>query len=414
MRPDLSNLISKQDALKLLFSRWTPRTGVETVPLSEAAGRILAQDQFANYNLPIVRASTMDGIAVHSQAFAQGMPDTSGWKLGVDYIRADTGDDFDDTFDAVIAIENVELLPEGGVRFRNKVNGSKGMNVKPCGADVKKGSLLAAKGTNLTAQALAAIGMGGISEIPVVKRPRVAFIPTGSELVPVGEPLKRGQNFDTNSVLAHQMLLDMGAEPVMHPIVKDDLKALKEALEQVLPESDIILINAGTSKGGEDYSYKLLEDTGNMLFHGVAAVPGRPMSMALLDGKPLVNLSGPAFAAFYSMDWAVRALVCHALGITAPVREVVSATLAEPLQTPPFFSLMATLRLEQQEDGSYLAHPLALRGPKAAGSAGALMADAVYLTTPGEPSRQAGTVIQVELLKNRGELERPTPQGAAE
>lgn len=405
MRPDISNLISKQDALALLFSHWTPKPAPEVVPLAEAAGRILAEDQFANYNLPVVRASTMDGIAVHSEAFADGMPDTSGWKLGTDYIRADTGDDFDDAFDAVIAIENVELLPDGGVRFRNTVNGKKGMNVKPCGADVKKGSLLAAKGTKLTAQALAAIGMGGIAEVPVVKKPRVAFIPTGSELIPVGTGLQRGQNFDTNSILVRQMLLDMGAQPVMHPIVKDDPNALKEALEQVLPESDIILINAGTSKGGEDFSYKLLEDTGNMLFHGVAAVPGRPMSMAVLDGKPLVNLSGPAFAAFYSMDWAVRALVCHALGIRPPVREVLSATLAEPLQAPPFFSLMATLKLERQEDGSYLAHPLALRGPKAAGSAGALMADAVYLTTPGEPSPQAGTVIQVELLKNRAELD---------
>ena len=113
------------------------------------------------------------------------------------------------------------------------------------------------------------------------------------------------------------------------------------------PDSDIVLVNAGTSKGGEDYSCHLLEEAGQVLFHEVAAVPGRPMSMALVQGKPVVNLSGPSFAAFYSMDWAVRAIVCRCLGVPVPVRETVEATLTETLQAPPFFALMAAFRVER-------------------------------------------------------------------
>ena len=124
----------------------------------------------------------MDGIAVRSADFAEGMPDTSSWEPGKDYIRADTGDDFDDRFDAVIAIENVTFLPDGGLQLSPDTKVTKGSNVKPCGADVKKGTLLAQAGKRLTALDLAAIGMGGADCVTVRKKPVVAFVPTGSEL----------------------------------------------------------------------------------------------------------------------------------------------------------------------------------------------------------------------------------------
>ena len=399
MRPDLENLIPKEEALIRLFARWTPKQETEVVPLAEAAGRVLAKDQFAGYDLPVVRASTMDGIAVKSVRFTDGVPDTSDWKLGIDYVRADTGDDFDDAFDAVIAIENVTFLENGGIRLPEKINASKGFNVKPRGADVRKGALLVPQGTVLTALDIAAIGMGGADVVPVVKKPRVAFLPTGSELVPVGTPLQRGQNFDTNSLLAPQLLQEMGAEPIVHTIVPDDPKQIAAAFDELLETADIVLVNAGTSKGQEDYCARLLAERGEVLFHGVAAVPGRPMSMAIVQGKPVVNLSGPTFAAFYSMDWAVRAMVCRALDIPVPVRYTVRAELAMPLQLPSFFSVMSSIRLEQREDGTYTATPLPLRGPKSVGTAAALTTDAVYVSKLGEKAHAAGEMIEVELLR---------------
>ncbi len=398
MRPDIKNLISKEDALKRINEAWKPTAQTEQVQLKDAAGRILAEDQFAQHNLPVVRASAMDGIAVRSADFAEGMPDTNAWKLGEDYVRADTGDDFDDRFDAVIAIENVTFLPDGGLQLPSDVKASKGTNVKPCGSNVKKGALLAPAGKKLTALDLAAIGMGGAACVPVRKRPVVAFVPTGSELVPVGAPLQRGQNFDTNSLLVRQLLLEFGAEPLMHEIVPDSPKQIEAAFNEVLPQADIVLLNAGTSKGQEDYTFRLLEQRGSVLFHGVAAVPGRPMSAAVIDGKPVVNLSGPTFAAFNSMDWAVRNLVSRFLGTTPKKRTVVSATLTEPLRVPPHLSMTTSLHLEKQADGTYAATPIALRGPRAAGTAAALTANAIYLSTPGEEAHAAGETIQVQLL----------------
>ncbi len=398
MRPDIENLISKDDALKRIFDAWKPVAQTEQVRLENAAGRILVEDQFAQYDLPVVRASTMDGIAVRSSDFAEGTPDTSEWKLGEDYVRADTGDDFDDRFDAVIAIENVTFLPGGGLQLPPRVNASKGYNVKPCGADVRKGTLLAQAGKKLTALDLAAIGMGGAACVPVRKKPVVAFMPTGSELIPVGVPLHRGQNFDTNSLLVRQMLLEFGAEPLMHEIVPDSPAQIEAAFNEVLPQADIVLLNAGTSKGQEDYTYRLLEQRGSVLFHGVAAVPGRPMSAAVIDGKLVINLSGPTFAAFYSMDWAVRDVLSRFLITVPQKRTVIPAVLTESLQIPPFFSLMASLHLEKQTDGTYTATPIVLRGPRAAGTAAALTANGIYVTTLGEKAHAAGETILAELL----------------
>ncbi len=399
MHSDFSKLPTKAKALQLLFDAWTPTIEVERIPLVEGKGRVLAEDQLAQYNLPVVRASTMDGIAVRSALFAEGIPDTSAWTLGEDYVRADTGDDFDDRFDAVIAIEQVTFPESGGIALAPDTKVAKGTNVKPSGADIRAGSLLVPAGKILRPQDLAAIGMGGGDTIPVRKRPRVGFLPTGSELVPIGAPLQRGQNFDTNSVLAAEMLRELGAEPVLHPICRDDPAALSAAVEALLPQVDILLINAGTSKGGEDYCASLLEEKGTVLFHGVAAVPGRPMSMAILDGKPVVNLSGPAFAAFYSLDWAARAIICRSLGIPAPVRQTVNAILTERLQTPPIFSMMMPMQVEQRE-GTWYATPIPLRGPKGRGNAVALSANALYISELREKPHEPGSEITVELTTN--------------
>lgn len=404
MRPDFSDLISKENALERLFSYWKPERKNEMISVADAAGRVLAESRYALYNLPVVRSSVMDGIAVRSVCFQNGIPDTSGWKYGIDYIRADTGDDFDDAFDAVIAIEDVTFSEDGKITLEPGINVKPGYQVKPCGTDVKKGAFLVAEGTLLTASDLAALAMGGIAEIPVVRKPVVSFLPTGSELAAVGEKLHRGQNFDTNSIMVKQMLREMGAEALLHPIVPDDPKEIEKAFDELLPGSDIVLINAGTSKGEQDYCARMLSERGKVLFHGVAAVPGRPMSMAIIDDKPVINLSGPAFAAFYSMDWAVRSVVCKYFGIPVPVRERITATLTESFRMPPFFSMMVSFQVEKTKDGSYTATPLALRGPKSAKTTEVLTANGVYITRPGEKPKDAGEQIEIELLRNRAYL----------
>lgn len=132
--------VTKERALELLFGAWTPEKRTETVSVEDAYGRVLAKDYYALHGIPVVRASAMDGVAVDSARFKDGVPDMSGWKQGEDYVRADTGDDFDDKFDAVIRIEDVTILPEGGLKLNEGVTVTPGMSVRGPGSTFKEGT----------------------------------------------------------------------------------------------------------------------------------------------------------------------------------------------------------------------------------------------------------------------------------
>lgn len=386
-------MMTRHEALELLYEKWNAQCGEETVSLEECFGRILAEDVSAGYSIPMVRASSMDGIAVRSELFTEGIPDTSSWKLGQDYVRADTGDDFDDAYDAVIAIENVELLPDGGVKIAEGVSVEKHANVRPAGSTLKKGDVLVRSGARLRSEDVACIAMSGRNQVKVRKKPVVAFIPTGSELIPAGEQLQRGQNFDANSHLAASMLREMGAEPLLLPIVRDQKDELRDALKSALSQSDIVIINGGSSKGGEDFNTRLLEEEGELICHGVRAVPGRPMGIAVIDGKPVINLSGPVLAAFYGLDWCVRSLVCTMLDVPYSLRTRVSVMLEEDLHTPSYMELL--VRMNVCRKGPYYTGYSA--NAHAENTAEVIASNALFISEIDRDFYPAGSWIEVEL-----------------
>lgn len=138
--------LTKEEILQRLFEKWRPQVQTEIIPAVESYGRIPAEDQTVQYNLPVVRAASMDGIAVDSRRFAGGLPDTSSWRSGVDYVRADTGDDFDDAFDSVIRIEDIDLHKDGSVSIHlpEETPFQRGMNVRSAGSTMRKGETIVA------------------------------------------------------------------------------------------------------------------------------------------------------------------------------------------------------------------------------------------------------------------------------
>ena len=403
----MKGLKTKKEALDMIFEKWEPDCGTEVVELDESLGRVCAEDIYARYDIPVVRASAFDGIAVKSELFTDPgsgleiMPDTENWIPGIDYARADTGDDFDDAFDAVIVIEMVTILENGGVRIDPDADGipknadrrvTKGANVRPAGSMVKKGMLAAAKGTRIRAEDIAAIAMSGYSAVKVAKKPVVAFIPTGSELVEAGSELERGQNYNSNGPMVKALLGQAGALPLIMPIVKDKKAELEAALRAALDQADIVVINGGSSKGEEDFNTKLISEMGDLLLHGVAAVPGRPTGIAFIDGKPVINTSGPAMASFYGLRWCVTALIDRMLGTAdTAVKRIV--TLAEDLHTRPVMSMMVRLNVEERPDG-----PVAYQVREEMGSViGSMRTNAIFMTTRGVDLYPAGSNIEVEM-----------------
>lgn len=244
----------------------------------------------------------------------------------------------------------MELLPEGGLFIHPEVTVTPGMDVRPAGSMVKCGDLLAKKHQTLRALDLACLAMGGVTQIEVYKKPRVAFLPTGSELVPLGAPVGRGNIIDSNSLLARHLLLEMGAEPVCMPIVKDDPKAIFAALEQALQTADIVLLNGGSSKGDEDFNARLLAEKGSVLFHGIAAAPGKPMCIALIGGKLVINIPGSSLAVLYAMEWCVSAAVCRILCKPLPKRPAVQGVLTQSIRASSGMEILCMMDIQRNGD----------------------------------------------------------------
>ena len=396
----MENLTSRESALAALFEKWEPSAETEVIPLEEALGRVPVGEYRALHSIPVVRASAMDGVAVDSARFAEGMPDMSGWKRGVDFDRADTGDDFDDRFDAVIRIEDATLLPEGGLVIREGVQVTPGMNVKGVGSSFRKGTKLIDSGLPLRPTDLAALAMGGILDVEVYKKPRIAFIPTGSELIPIGAPLRRGCNYDTNSLMVRLSLEEMGAECLCLPIVPDDPEKLKRALYEALDKADAVIINGGSSKGSEDFNTRLLASEGELLFHGVAAAPGRPMGISIIKGKPVINMAGPALAAFFSLEWCLRAIVCRCLGLPVPEKQKIRGVLTQDFRGGAPLDVLSRMEVRRTGNG-YTVTPL---GRGKADLPALLRTNAMYISPKGGRSYAAGDEIEVELLRNAAEI----------
>jgi molybdopterin molybdotransferase/putative molybdopterin biosynthesis protein len=398
----------RADVLVKFFDRWRAPVRTEVIKTQDAHGRVLAEEIYSRCDKPVVRASRMDGVAVKSAAFADGgaagdtsvagtvLPDASKWVHGTDWTRADTGDDFPDEFDAVIPIEDVNLLPGGGLEFVKDIELPirQGSNVGPKGSAIKTGAKILAKGTKLTPCDVAAIACGAVSSVRVYAKPQVAFIPTGSELVPLGTDPGRGQTVETNSLMARLMLGEMGASPQIFPIVRDDKEALDAALTKALAEADVVVFSAGTSKGEEDFSHAILAARGEIFCHGVAAAPGRPLTLALIEGKPVINVAGPPVACFNGLDWCVRPVVAAFSEMTPPKRITVRAKLAEAIpNNGSGFETILRIDLEETEAG-YIAHPV----KRDRQATDALTARGLYSTKLEPQPTGAGDYIDVEIL----------------
>ena len=386
---------SRAQALEDFFAAWEPQVGDELVTLDEACGRVLAEDVESLVTVPVVRASACDGIAVRSADFAGGLPDTSAWKLGDQYVRADTGDDFPDAYDAVIMIEKAAIQPDGSVVLDDDVQVEAGSNTMRAGSTISTGKPIMKAGQVIRPTDLAALCMGGIAAVKVRRKPVVAFIPTGSELIAYGTRPQRGQTIDANSLMCKNMLESYGARVVKFPIVRDDPEALEEAFTRALELADLVVVNGGSALGEEDFNIRMIEKRGHVVDHYIAAAPGRPLMMAVADGKPVVDLPGPPLAAYYGTDWCLQAVVCRMLGVPMPVRQVVRAESDGEYHSFGGFDMLGRWGLRREGD-KLVAHPFNFRKGE---QVECLTSNGHRISPIGEWDVAPGDEVEVELLR---------------
>ncbi|MCI0438014.1 MAG: molybdopterin biosynthesis protein [Chloroflexi bacterium] len=305
----------------------------EVVPLDEARGRVTAVPVWAKVSSPHYDSAAMDGVAVRARDTV-GATETSPVRLRVgEQARwVDTGDPMPPGTDAVIMVEVVHKVDESTIEIQSPV--APYQHVRPLGEDIVATELVLPENWLLRPVDLAACAAAGLTELAVRRRPRVAVIPTGTELVPAGSPLKRGDIIEFNTLMLAGMIQEWGGDATRWPSIPDDYARLKAAINEAIGDYDIVVVNAGSSAGSEDYTAGLVEELGRLVVHGTAIRPGHPIVLGVVDGKPFVGIPGYPVSAALTCELFVQPLIERKLGIIIPERSKIAATMTRKVLSP--------------------------------------------------------------------------------
>ncbi len=321
--------VSRDQAVRLLLDSESFTRRSERIPLREAMGRVASCDVRSLVNLPNSRSCKMDSVAVRWADFADGSPDTSTWRRGTQWEFANTGIAMPDGFDTAIVIENVRLSDDLSKIEFVSLPSEQYAGTSEIDSKLKEGELLVSKGQLLSPLLCSYLAMGNHDEVDVVCRPRVAVIPTGNELFPAGGQLPIGKNIESNSYLIAGKIEGWGGESVVWDIVRDDKESIKRAVVDAASRCDFVVLNAGSSKGSDDWNVEMLEEVGRVLYHQTSHGPGHHSWGALVGSTPIVGISGPPGGAAFTADFYIYPLIRKYLGLPTQPR-FQAARLAEP------------------------------------------------------------------------------------
>ena len=409
--------------------------GVESIPLDEnALGRVTAEPIWATVSSPHYHASAMDGFAVIADKTNGAQPSSPvSFPLvenAAQYV--DTGDPLPVWANAVIPIENVESLDENG-QITKDIRGPRSIriraavapwsHVRPLGEDIVATQLVLPTGHILRPADLGAIAASGHEEIKVSRKPKVAILPTGTELVPIGSKLKSGDILEYNSLVMAAQVKAMGCEPTRYPITKDDFDLICQRVQEAAQTHDLVLLNAGSSAGAEDFSAKVVEKLGQLLVHGVAVRPGHPVILGMVNGEkremsnetlasslithhssliPIVGVPGYPVSAALTVDIFVEAVIAKWLGRRSSELPTETATLTRKIVSPAGDDDYVRVAVGKVGD-KLLAAPLS----RGAGVITSLVqADGLALIPSGAQGYEAGDQVKVHLYRSRAEIER--------
>ncbi len=302
------------------------RPDCETVTLAEALGRVVATTLPAPIDVPPFDRSMVDGFAVVAQDVASAseaepvmlrltgetvacgvMPRLAVAVGGATVIA--TGGPLPRGADAVVMVEHTEPGPGGTVLVRRPA--APGQGIGHAGGDIARGEVLLRRGTVVTSREIGMLAAAGVASLPVYRRPRVAVLSTGDELVAPGVPLGPAQIYDSNGPIVAAAVRENGGEPETFGVTGDDEAALDATLREAFATCDMVILSGGTSKSAGDLTYRVVARLGSpgVVAHGVALKPGKPLCLAVADGKPVVVLPGfPTSAMFTFHDFVVPVL----------------------------------------------------------------------------------------------------------
>lgn len=408
------NVITRDEATERFRRHLELRPlGGETVPLSRALGRVLANDVVAGVDVPCFDRSNVDGFAVlaadtfgaieesprvvtlHDEVLSPGVVPRRAVGPGIATTIA-TGGMLPRGADAVVMIEYTDLVGQAGERRLEITRAvAPGDNVSYAGTDIARGETVLRGGQLLTSREVGVLAAIGLAEVAVCRKPRVAIFSTGNEIVAPGTPMRPGAVYDSNAAIIGAAVEELGGEPVHFGVIADDEAALTRALEQALA-CDAVLLSGGTSKGAGDLSYRVvgrLDDPG-IVAHGVALKPGKPICLAVSGGKPVVILPGFPTSAIFTFHEFVAPVIRAYAGLAEDRKPTVAATLPMRINSERGRTEYLLVGLVHGADG-LAAYPMG----KGSGSVTTFSgADGFITIGQHQEIVDAGSVVPVQLL----------------
>jgi len=397
---------SLEEAQDIFSKVWRDRRSLpEEINVEEALGRVTSEPVFAKISAPTYHSAAMDGIAVRAEeTYGTSEKSPRSLKIGENAIWINTGQALPEGYNAVIMIEKVHQQDHETVEIRSPAY--PWQNIRKVGEDIIATQLLFPQNHLIRSYDMGALISAGIFSLRVWKRPVVAIIPTGSELVHHKDikdysHLKKNQVIESNSIIISALIRESHAIPVVYDIVPDVEKDIRDSLmNAVSSDADLIIINAGSSAGSRDYTADIIREKGEVFVHGVAMMPGKPTVLGVINGKPTIGIPGYTVSAVLSFEQFAKPLLFGLQGMVPPkARSIV----VKPSRDIP--SKLGTEEFIRVNIGKVGDHAIATPLARAAGSITTLTrAEGILRISPNSEGVSQDEDIEAELLVDDEDL----------
>ena len=364
----------------------------QRIAVWDACGRVTAQAVYAHICAPHYAASAMDGVAVNAKN-TFGATETTPITLTVDqFIVVDTGDPIPEGCDAVIMVEDIVKNADGTITIHAAA--APWQHIRQIGEDICAGEMILPSYTTITPASIGAMIAGGVLEIDVIRKPVVGIIPTGDEIIPPCTDPKPGDILEFNGSIFSAMVRTWGADAKVYPIVPDKFDQIRDMVDKAATECDMVILNAGSSAGREDFSVQVIRELGEVLYHGIAIKPGKPAILGCRGETPILGVPGYPVSGIIVIEELLKPLIDHWLKAPTLRREYAKATLTRPVVSGLKYEEFVRVRMGYVGD-KLMASPLS-RGSGVVSSF--MKADGILEVPQGLEGYEAGSEVNVRLL----------------
>jgi len=373
--------------------------GNEEINVQDSLGRYTAQAIFAHISAPHYNSCAMDGIAVRAKD-TFGATDTTPVFLKElkDFIRVDTGDKLPEEFDCVVMIEEVVETGDGTVKLVTAA--SPWQHVRQIGEDMCAGEMILPSNTLIEPATIGAMLAAGVLKATVKRKPVVALIPTGNEIVKPAADVKPGQIIEFNSAVFSAMFKQWNVDTKVFDIVPDDPVIIKDSIVKACEQCDLVVINAGSSAGRKDFAAGAIAKAGKVIAHGIAIRPGKPTILGIVANKPVVGVPGYPVSGVIVLEKIVKPVIDFLTSNEHVKRATVSAVLSRRVVSSLKYAEFIRVKLGEV-NGKTIATPL----NRGAGIITSLVkADGLMEIPLNEEGLEAGSLIDIELYKRYEEI----------